>query len=360
MDQEHSTAAQQGASRDFGRPEDATLNFFISYTTSDRPWAEWIAWQLEEKGFRVFIQDWDSIPGRNWMFGMQRGATEAEHTIALLSDDYLDSVYGQAEWQAAQAADPAGFRSKLVPIRVMDCPRPGLLGQIVSFDLFGLSEPTAKLRLIEQIKAVRIGRAKPTSAPPFPARNIIAPGHEPRFPGESDTPFTPTTRSHHAMAMSTEARYSQPSNLTHHPISPDQNYSVESGDSQQQSAATIHSTRNTERIKKHPEKSRLNAALMVSSYFPVLGWFTLRRRNKEVRFHAIQAIEIDILFCVFTAIGTIADVHSEEALSLTFGIIVFTVGIGFRLWLLMLIWMHQNPRLYLLGTLARNLASKLS
>ncbi len=54
----------------------------------------------------------------------------------VLSGAYLDSVYGQVEWLAAQPADPHGFARKLLPVRIEDCSRPGLLGAVVSIDLF--------------------------------------------------------------------------------------------------------------------------------------------------------------------------------------------------------------------------------
>jgi hypothetical protein len=34
----------------------AMTDFFISYTHVDRPWAEWIAWQLEAAGDTTVIQ----------------------------------------------------------------------------------------------------------------------------------------------------------------------------------------------------------------------------------------------------------------------------------------------------------------
>jgi hypothetical protein len=35
-------------------------DFFISYTGKDRPWAEWIAWHLENRGgYSTIIQAWD-------------------------------------------------------------------------------------------------------------------------------------------------------------------------------------------------------------------------------------------------------------------------------------------------------------
>ncbi|WP_308205574.1 toll/interleukin-1 receptor domain-containing protein [Frankia sp. AiPs1] len=143
-------------------------DFFLSYTGADRKWAEWVAWQLEDAGYRVLIQAWDSVPGSNWMNRMQEGAAHAERTIALLSVAYLRSGYGQQEWQAAQAADPAGFARKLLPMRIEDCPRPGLLRTVVSIDLFGLPPDTAREHLLAQVRGTVSGRAKPAAAPAFP------------------------------------------------------------------------------------------------------------------------------------------------------------------------------------------------
>jgi hypothetical protein len=41
-------------------------DFFVSYTSVDRAWAEWIVWQLEDEGYTVVVQAWDFIPGRSW------------------------------------------------------------------------------------------------------------------------------------------------------------------------------------------------------------------------------------------------------------------------------------------------------
>src|ERR1035438_444146 len=112
-------------------------DFFLSYTQADRAWAEWIAWLLEEDGHRVLVQAWDFVPGSNWIQGMQGGTRDAARTIAVLSPDYLESVYGSAEWQAAWAQDPAGTGRKLLVVRVKDCGRPGLLAGGVGGDVFG-------------------------------------------------------------------------------------------------------------------------------------------------------------------------------------------------------------------------------
>ena len=83
-------------------------DFFLSYTQADKAWAEWIAWDLEEAGYKVRVQTWDFVPGSNWIQSMQAAVRDADRTIAVLSEAYLQSTYGSAEWQAAWASDPAG------------------------------------------------------------------------------------------------------------------------------------------------------------------------------------------------------------------------------------------------------------
>jgi TIR domain len=163
--------------------QDRRYDFFISYTQSDRRWAEWIAWHLEEAGHRVLVQAWDFVAGSNWQAGMQIGVSRSDRTIALLSPAYLRSVYGQQEWQAAQAADPLGFARKLIPIRIADCIRPGLLSGIVSFDLFDLTADDARRRLRAEIHTALAGRAKPLISPHFPGHVMATP---PSFPGPMD------------------------------------------------------------------------------------------------------------------------------------------------------------------------------
>jgi WD40 repeat protein len=157
-------------------------DFFVSYTKVDRPWAEWIAWVLEEVGYRVLIQAWDFVPGTNWIQLMQKGTRTADRTIAVLSDAYAKSAFGGAEWQTAWVADPTGAGRKLLVVRVANCARPGLLTGVVDVDLFGVSEADAKARLIGMIKAALQGRNKPLVAPDFPGADRAV-QDQPGFPG---------------------------------------------------------------------------------------------------------------------------------------------------------------------------------
>src|SRR3954468_20027822 len=140
-------------------------DFFISYNRADQTWAEWVAWQLEEAGYTVFIQAWDFRPGHNFVLEMDRAATLAERTVPVLSPNFLASRFTQPEWAAAFADDPTGEQGRVVPVRVAECDLKGLLGQIVYIDLVGRDEVKA---IDELLRGVRRERAKPPKLPVFP------------------------------------------------------------------------------------------------------------------------------------------------------------------------------------------------
>jgi serine/threonine protein kinase/pSer/pThr/pTyr-binding forkhead associated (FHA) protein len=156
-------------------------DFFISYNGADQQWAEWIAWQLEEASYSVILQAWDFLPGGNFVIQMDRALTIAPRIIAVLSPQYLSSLYTQPEWAAAFRHDPKGEQSLLIPVRVQPCEVVGLLGPIVYVDLVGRDEAAARQRLLA---AVRNERAKPVQAPAFPQETQHTVSKQLNFPGD--------------------------------------------------------------------------------------------------------------------------------------------------------------------------------
>jgi hypothetical protein len=150
-------------------PRITEWDFFVSYQQADRAWAEWIAWQLEGAGHSVLFQGWDFVPGTNWVKLMQDGVSHSARVIVVLSPAYVASVFGAAEWQAVWIHDPDGAKRRVIPVRIADCQRPGLLAGIVGVDLFGVPEPKALQRLQDAIQRALAGRGKPLNPPPFPA-----------------------------------------------------------------------------------------------------------------------------------------------------------------------------------------------
>jgi hypothetical protein len=157
-------------------------DFFVSYNSADRTWAEWIAWVLEEQGYTVVIQAWDFRPGGNFILDMQRATAESERTILVLSDAYLQAQYTQPEWAAAFRQDPTATSRRLLPIRVAECQPTGMLGPLVYVDLVGKSETEAEQLVLAALQE----RAKPTTRPSFPGSPPAAERVTPQkavFPG---------------------------------------------------------------------------------------------------------------------------------------------------------------------------------
>jgi len=158
--------------------------FFVSYNRYDRTWAEWIAWILKAAGYSVVIQAWDFRPGGNFVLEMQRAASQAERTIAVLSENYLKSEFTQPEWAAAFAQDPTGEKRSLIPIRVGACTLTGMLATIIYVDLVEVDEATAQERVLN---AVQTERPKPSQKPTFPTQTAVpSPDHsKPTYPQTS-------------------------------------------------------------------------------------------------------------------------------------------------------------------------------
>lgn len=142
-------------------------DFFISYNKADRQWAEWIAWQLEQRGYTTIIQAWDFGPGSNFVLDMQRAASGTSRTIAVLSPEYLAAEYTQPEWAAAFLQDPTGEKRTLVPVRVRECTLDGLLAPIVYVDLVGANEEAQARQVLldgvltQKVRIVSVGKGDP-------------------------------------------------------------------------------------------------------------------------------------------------------------------------------------------------------
>jgi len=157
-------------------------DFFVSYTSADRGWAEWIAWELEAAGYTTVLQAWHMPPGSSFVHAMDDALRRTRHTLLILSPAYLLSAMTEAEWRAGFAADPSGIQRRLVPVRIEACQPAGLLADRVYVDLVDLEEAAAKAALLEGVAAAVRGHAHPASQPEFPGTAAAAVIGRPRFP----------------------------------------------------------------------------------------------------------------------------------------------------------------------------------
>jgi serine/threonine protein kinase/V8-like Glu-specific endopeptidase len=163
------SASREGAMR---------KNFFISYSSVDQQWAEWVAWQLETAGYTTTLQTWDFHAGNNLILAIDKALRQAERVLALLSPDYIASSVSSTEWANAFLRDPRGEDSLLVPVLIHPCTIEGLLSQLIYIDLTDLDEQKARTTLLERIQQ---SRHKPESAPRYPTISTPASKRHP-FP----------------------------------------------------------------------------------------------------------------------------------------------------------------------------------
>ncbi|WP_031224715.1 TIR domain-containing protein, partial [Streptomyces roseochromogenus] len=168
-----------------GDTDTGPLDFFISYSPADERWASWIAWTLEEAGYRTVLQAWDFVPGTNFVDFMDRGVSESAAVIAVLSRNYERSRYGRMEWQAALRADPDAPERRLLTVRVEDIPVEGLLATITYVDLVPVADPAAARELLlARVRQALDGRARPSVRPEYP-------GGRPAVPHAAAVPSAP-------------------------------------------------------------------------------------------------------------------------------------------------------------------------
>jgi hypothetical protein len=161
------------------------LTIFISHSSKDRAWAEWIAWQVEALGHRATIDLWDWRPGTNFIAAMQQATATADRTLVVLSPHYFEANYTGPEWTTAFTQRQADGSNPIIPVRVAEMELPGLFRPLISVDLVGLGEASAREALEE---GLRKGRVKPTAPPVYPGATADeTQGREPRakpqFPG---------------------------------------------------------------------------------------------------------------------------------------------------------------------------------
>ena len=88
--------------RDTGGVGGDPVDFFVSYASVDRAWAEWVAWQLTEAGYAVELDVWDWAAGQNFMTAISDALARCDRVLALFSAAYFDrSRYTTEEWTAA-------------------------------------------------------------------------------------------------------------------------------------------------------------------------------------------------------------------------------------------------------------------
>lgn len=160
-------------------------DIFVSYTSSDRDWAQWVGRELTALGHTPHVHEWEIGAGHDIYAWMETHFDAADHVLCVVSDEYLRAPYSTLErnaalWQAA--SQRPGF---VLFVVVKPCRLPALSDHLRRCELFDMPEETARLRFREFLTT----RERPGS-PGFPGKAVavsnIAIGVLKHFMGRDD------------------------------------------------------------------------------------------------------------------------------------------------------------------------------
>ena len=140
-------------------------DYFISYTSSDREWAHWIAKELEALGDTPHVHEWEIKSGDDIYAWMEMRHDAADHVLCVVSDEYLKAPFSTLERNAAMwqtAKNRPGF---VVFVVVKPSRLPTLSDHIRRCELFGVPEEAARIRFREFM----VRRAEPETVA-FPGK----------------------------------------------------------------------------------------------------------------------------------------------------------------------------------------------
>jgi tetratricopeptide (TPR) repeat protein len=141
-------------------------DFFLSRRGSVAAIAQEVTDVLTEKGYRVFVQDYDIPIAANFIEEMHEAIKNARDLVVLFTRDYEQSPYTRMEFTSfeANAAQSAEHR-RMVILRCEDAPLLGLFAPHVYQDLVGIGDAEDRR---SRILAALEGRSQALEPPPRP------------------------------------------------------------------------------------------------------------------------------------------------------------------------------------------------
>jgi hypothetical protein len=157
-------------------------DFFLSRRGSVAAIAQEVADVLTEKGYKVFVQDYDIPLTANFIEEMHEAIKNARDLVVLFTRDYEQSPYTRMEFTSfeANAAQSAEHR-RMVILRCEDAPLLGLFAPHVYQDLVGIGDAEERR---SRILAALEGRSQALEPPPRPF--IGVPPRIASFTGRAD------------------------------------------------------------------------------------------------------------------------------------------------------------------------------
>jgi hypothetical protein len=127
---------------------------FLSYASSDKPSARFIADALRQSGVATWFDEWEIRVGDSFVERIEATAKSSDYILLLLSPAAVDSPWVQTEINSALSRELKERAIRLVPVLVADCEVPSVLRDRIWLDMRGNNREIGIRRLVEQLSAV--------------------------------------------------------------------------------------------------------------------------------------------------------------------------------------------------------------
>src|SRR5215472_6297512 len=157
----------------------AGFDVFVSHGSEDKPWVRTLAENLERLGLRVWLDEWQMVPGDVLVHGLDEGILRSRSGVLVCSPEAMVKPWVRAEYAAMMTRAVQG-RQRLVPVLYREVELPPLLAARLWVDFRGADGEEYLRRVRELARAVREERPE---RPAVGGELEPAPGSEYRVEG---------------------------------------------------------------------------------------------------------------------------------------------------------------------------------
>src|SRR5882724_3719003 len=127
--------ANRGARRQRWRmADDFTYDVFLSHSSEDRAVVRAVAERLRADGLRVWLDDWEILPGDHIPAKIENGLEHSRVLVLCMSANAFGSDWSQLEAGTFRFRDPLNRERRFIPLRLDDAHPKGSLAQFLHID----------------------------------------------------------------------------------------------------------------------------------------------------------------------------------------------------------------------------------
>jgi len=110
-------------------------NVFISHRGGDISEAERLASEIQAKGHKVWLDEWELKIGDSIVGEIEKGLTGTTYVVMCFSDSGVSAPWISREWMSTLARQLNGENVRLLPVRLTGGQSPAIIADIKFADL---------------------------------------------------------------------------------------------------------------------------------------------------------------------------------------------------------------------------------